>query len=163
MFQTMPCATEARPVPTLKQWPLDRWCDHCQQAWSPRDEAQVFIVDATTWERVMNVFYSDWAPGKTHCQLRPNPESMADRVMQSLWSCEVYKWDTEMEGEEFATRLRKHFWKPEIREHTGRMWMYKGEHAGKFICFGCIECQRGITVYYQKPRFQSIFDAFYPQ
>ena len=156
-------SAEFYDLPVLRAWAIgDGHCQWCNHKWSAQYSTQNFSTDSSTWECIMNKMYLDWTAEKMisgeKCKLKDSYIHAASSAATSLHSCDIVPADAMIAVE---AQIRNRLYQPDVFGDTKPLWFYMGGKTDKYLCFGCIHCQRGTTLYYNDPRFREQLNWFF--
>ena len=154
----------ATAVPRMfAPWPVGaERCDHCQNSWSQDRWIHNFSCDQDLWGGLMDKVFLDWSPGKAmagaQCLVNPDYSHTPGRICQSLLSVELIQ---EEEYQQMDAKFRRHMHQPEVPQDRKPCWLMLGTGKSKYMCFGCVRCQRGTSLYYNDPNFRRSLNHFF--
>ena len=150
-------------LPVLRAWATgDGHCQWCNHKWSAQYSTQNFSTDSSTWESIMTKMYLDWTAEKMisgeKCKLKDSYIHAASSAATSLNSCDIVPADAMVAVE---AQIRNRLYQPDVFGDTKPLWFYMGGKTDKYLCFGCIHCQRGTTLYYNDPHFRQQLNWYF--
>ena len=156
-------SAEFYDIPRLRPWAIgDGHCHRCNHNWSAQYSTQNFSTDSSTWESIMHKMFADWSAEKMisgeKCKLKDSYIHAASSATSSLNSCEVVPDDAMVAVE---VQIRNRLYQPDVPGDTKPLWFYNGGNKEKYLCFGCIYCQRATTLYYNDPHFQQTLNWYF--
>ena len=139
-------------------------CQWCQRCWSTAEFKVNFQLDKNAWEQAMSKLFYGFESTEEGlagglCDFIESSVGTPYNVQTSL---EQLKTLLPEQGEEFANLMADKLWQPDQGDDKCWFLFRGGDKLKRYITFGCVRCQRGVTLWYGSPTFWTDFMRYFP-